>query len=87
VATYIYSCDPCRTHIEVLKSVVHYDSKETCVVCKLEMRRVPVSPAFVLKGGGWASTGYEKERITFHKKDGSKETVVVPNRDLLKGKT
>lgn len=29
-----------------------------CDVCGLQMRRAVSAPAFVLKGGGWASDGY-----------------------------
>jgi predicted nucleic acid-binding Zn ribbon protein len=34
-----------------------------CELCMQEMKRIPISSGgtFILKGGGWASTGYSKK--------------------------
>ena len=50
-----YFCEKCQTLEE--RMVKNADEIQHCAVCEQELAKRPSAPAFVLKGGGFHSTG------------------------------
>lgn len=83
---YEYSCNTCKTRVEVQKSMKDSHTEEICVVCKNAMTMVVTGgTGFILKGTGWARDGYHSDHVTFKHKDGSEKTYPVKDKNILKG--
>lgn len=68
MATFEYECTRCKQTFEVerrigdppMKTLLHTAPPAHEGVCNGEVKRLVSSPAFVLKGSGWAKDGYRK---------------------------
>lgn len=57
--TYVYKCEPCNLEFEVVQKIASAPAK--CKKCKKVAKiQIPKATTFVLKGGGWANSGYSK---------------------------
>jgi len=43
--TYLYRCDTCQTHRDVIKAMSEAESKEYCVTCNTESQRIFTIPS------------------------------------------
>jgi len=59
--TYDYQCEGCSCIIEQIHGINEQPAKTKCLVCGKILIKLISSPSFVLKGKGWADTGYSKE--------------------------
>lgn len=57
---YEYACAKCNLTFEVLKAMSA--PAPPCPTCGQPVEWVPGPLTFALKGGGWAASGYSKER-------------------------
>lgn len=53
MATYLYYCMACDTHLEVRKPISECNDPQLCNNCKGVMKRLYTPPAIAFKGGGW----------------------------------
>ncbi len=59
--TYVYKCPKCDLEVEKEHSIKMLDLQLViCQDCAIDMERIPVKTSFILKGDGWAKTGYSK---------------------------
>lgn len=56
---YEYRCDKCNTIVEILQRI----GEETplCKKCNTKLKKIISTTSFILKGDGWAATGYNKK--------------------------
>jgi putative FmdB family regulatory protein len=64
VPTHEYSCDHCDHITEVTFSITDkYPEFLPCGKCARPAKHIISLSTFVLKGGGWADTGYDKKAV------------------------
>lgn len=61
---YSYACTNKQCNIEhtEVRNIPDRDEPSRCAICGSVSERQIESPPFILKGGGWSSTGYQKGR-------------------------
>lgn len=61
---YEFQCPKCgKIFEEYYKNIKEADADFIeCIYCGVKMKRILSSTSFILKGGGWSSSGYSKEK-------------------------
>ena len=60
--TYEYECCVTKSHTFEREQKITDEPLEWCVICKCRCKRVISKTSFVLKGDGWAASGYSKKK-------------------------
>jgi len=58
---YLYSCPTCNVELEVIRSIEELDNPFLCPTCKVQMKRVPTTSSFRLKGQGWTGKDIKEQ--------------------------
>ena len=66
--TYDYECESCKTVVEQVHRISEKPKKSKCSCCGGKLIKLISTPTFVLKGEGWASSGYSKSSLKDTKK-------------------
>jgi len=59
--TYCQRCKKCGHRFEVQLPMAQYSDPQPCPKCGATTVRVIAATTHVLKGGGWAKDGYQKD--------------------------